>query len=183
MTTMHTDVDECREQVDECDQDCKNTDGSYICGCSSGFLLDPNGKSCNGELTKSPLKFSLGGINIFELFTFIIDTDECAEGTHECQHVCNNTPGSFHCSCFNGYQLNNDSSTCSGKPTSPYMVIIVNHYAKLMCFVFRCWRVCYWSGWMWSTLSQQHWLLHMLLQWYIHPQSRWIPLWWYIPYV
>ena len=136
--TTHTDVDECSEQVDECDQDCKNTDGSYICGCSSGFLLDPNGKSCNGELTKSPLKFSLGGINIFELFAFIIDTDECAEGTHECQHVCNNTPGSFHCSCFNGYQLNNDSSTCSGKPTSPYMVIIVNRYAKLMCFVFRC---------------------------------------------
>ena len=44
------DVNECREEVDECDQDCKNTVGSYICGCSSGFLLDPNGKSCNGKL-------------------------------------------------------------------------------------------------------------------------------------
>ena len=45
-----TDVNECREQVDECDHDCKNIIGSYLCGCSSGFLLDPNGKSCNGKL-------------------------------------------------------------------------------------------------------------------------------------
>ena len=44
-----------------------------------------------------------------------LDINECAEGSHECQHICNNTPGSFHCSCFDGYQLNNDSTTCSGQ--------------------------------------------------------------------
>ena len=52
------DVNECREEVDECDQDCKNTVGSYVCDCSSGFLLDPNGKSCNGKLPQiTPLSF------------------------------------------------------------------------------------------------------------------------------
>ena len=49
-SVYNADVDECREQYDECDQDCKNIDGSYLCGCSSGFLLDTNGRSCNGKL-------------------------------------------------------------------------------------------------------------------------------------
>ena len=51
------DINECRNQIDECDQDCKNMVGSYVCSCSSGFILDLNGKSCNGKW----------GIVLFEL--------------------------------------------------------------------------------------------------------------------
>ena len=43
------DIDEC-SGLNGCQQMCQNTDGSYICSCSSGFFLSPNGKECTGEL-------------------------------------------------------------------------------------------------------------------------------------
>ena len=46
---ISADVNECLEEIDTCDQDCENIIGSYLCGCSSGFILDFNGKSCNGK--------------------------------------------------------------------------------------------------------------------------------------
>ena len=46
---LREDVDECRDQIDECDQDCENIVGSYLCSCCSGFILDLNGKSCKGN--------------------------------------------------------------------------------------------------------------------------------------
>ena len=48
-------------------------------------------------------------------FIFIVDRDECNAGTHDCQQKCVNEYGSFSCSCFYGYQLNNDKKTCSGE--------------------------------------------------------------------
>lgn len=42
--------------------------------------------------------------------------DKCALGTHGCQHICvNDGAGSHHCECFEGYALNADKKTCSGK--------------------------------------------------------------------
>lgn len=31
-----------------------------------------------------------------------------------CSQKCNNSIGSYTCSCFSGYQLNDDKTTCSG---------------------------------------------------------------------
>ena len=45
---MHTDVDECSEGIDRCDQNCHNAVGSYACSCDSGYSLDENGVTCNG---------------------------------------------------------------------------------------------------------------------------------------
>ena len=39
-------IDECGDGI--CTQTCINTDGSFICGCISGYLLDVDGTSCNG---------------------------------------------------------------------------------------------------------------------------------------
>ncbi|XP_059408284.1 growth arrest-specific protein 6 [Carassius carassius] len=33
------------------------------------------------------------------------DVDECSRGNNKCEHDCNNTMGSYHCSCHHGYQL------------------------------------------------------------------------------
>ena len=33
------------------------------------------------------------------------DIDECTGNTHGCDQVCNNTIGSYECSCYTGYQL------------------------------------------------------------------------------
>ena len=50
------DVDECTVNIDGCDQECANTDGSFGCSCRDGFRLDNDGRRCNGE---SPLGYIL----------------------------------------------------------------------------------------------------------------------------
>ena len=34
------------------------------------------------------------------------------DGTSDCSHMCNNTIGSYNCSCDIGYQLDSDGLTC-----------------------------------------------------------------------
>lgn len=41
------------------------------------------------------------------------DIDECLAET-ECQEICINIPGSYNCSCREGYGLNSDGYSCSG---------------------------------------------------------------------
>ena len=43
-----TDIDECATDNGGCAQWCNNTDGSYECICGPGFILNNNGKTCNG---------------------------------------------------------------------------------------------------------------------------------------
>ena len=44
-----------------------------------------------------------------------IDIDECALGTHQCAHRCNNNIGSYTCSCQTGYALNADGQHCDSE--------------------------------------------------------------------
>ena len=53
------------------------------------------------------------------LYNFLADINECLSSP--CEQRCTNTPGSFVCSCNNGYRLDNNGLTCSG-----------------MCFSFNC---------------------------------------------
>ncbi len=43
----HTDVNECSRNP--CYQLCVNTMGSFECDCMSGFELQPDGKTCQGN--------------------------------------------------------------------------------------------------------------------------------------
>ena len=45
---FYIDVDECMENSDRCAHNCQNTEGSYTCNCSEGFLLNNDGYSCIG---------------------------------------------------------------------------------------------------------------------------------------
>ena len=51
----------------------------------------------------------------FCLLYFLIDIDECDEGTSGCTHNCMNIIGSYICSCDLGYRLESDRQTCYGK--------------------------------------------------------------------
>ena len=42
------DIDECRLGIDDCEQLCQDTDGSYICDCSLGYNLNVDGRTCTG---------------------------------------------------------------------------------------------------------------------------------------
>ena len=51
-----SDLNECAE-ADQggCQQGCTNEDGGFACFCGSGFILDSDGKTCDG---KSPFHMS-----------------------------------------------------------------------------------------------------------------------------
>uniref|UniRef100_A0A668SWQ8 VWFA domain-containing protein n=1 Tax=Oreochromis aureus TaxID=47969 RepID=A0A668SWQ8_OREAU len=40
--------------------------------------------------------------------------DLCLESDHGCEHICESTPGSYHCLCLPGYTVNDDGKTCRG---------------------------------------------------------------------
>ena len=48
---FHPDIDECIDENGGCSQTCTNTEGSFNCGCNSGFVLDDDGANCNGMYT------------------------------------------------------------------------------------------------------------------------------------
>lgn len=55
--------------------------------------------------------------NIFPCLSFIlIDIDECAEGTHQCEEMqeCINQEGGHLCRCPLGYRLTRSASGCEG---------------------------------------------------------------------
>ena len=43
-----------------------------------------------------------------------LDINECEEDNDGCSQICNNTQGSFECSCRDGYTLDGDGKNCSG---------------------------------------------------------------------
>lgn len=45
----------------------------------------------------------------------IADINECSNNNGDCQHTCNNEPGSYFCSCDDGYALANNNRSCSGR--------------------------------------------------------------------
>ena len=53
MLLMITDINECGTDNGGCEQICTNTNSSYMyyCSCNSGYILDGDGHTCNGELS------------------------------------------------------------------------------------------------------------------------------------
>ena len=44
---------------------------------------------------------------------FYSDIDECVQGAG-CSQNCNNTAGSYFCTCMDGFELESDNHTCAG---------------------------------------------------------------------
>ena len=88
VVAKHADVNECELNPPPCKFTCQNTEGSFVCSCPKGYILNPDGVSCR-------------------------DLDECATGQHNCEHECVNTAGSYKCTCPKGYSQSNDK--CIGE--------------------------------------------------------------------
>ena len=43
-----------------------------------------------------------------------VDINECDDSNGGCEQTCQNTQGSFYCSCWNGYGLDANKYNCSG---------------------------------------------------------------------
>ena len=51
-----------------------------------------------------------------QYYSCIADIDECEyDHVHACEHFCNNTEGSYECSCEEGFDLGDNNHTCIGK--------------------------------------------------------------------
>ena len=50
---------------------------------------------------------------------FFLDVNECIDGSNNCEQVCENTEGSFSCSCNSGFTLASDGRSCTADPVEP----------------------------------------------------------------
>ncbi|KAK8777062.1 hypothetical protein V5799_029593 [Amblyomma americanum] len=79
--------------------------------CSQGCFVATNGSTC----------YCNPGFRLMADHTSCADIDECAEHPHLCSHGCTNSPGSYKCSCVEGYQLT-DNSFCKARDPEPLLL-------------------------------------------------------------
>ena len=101
---LFLDIDECSSNNGGCNQVCVNLVGSYYCQCNNGYTLSNNNHTCIGKIYVQFYSFSI---------ILSIDNNECSTGNGGCEHNCTNSPGSYNCSCADGYSLNGDQHGCS----------------------------------------------------------------------
>ena len=69
-----------------------------------------------------------------------LDIDEC-EG-EPCEHICENTNGSFKCNCTLGYVLNMDGLTCDGKNAGKFFAwgnsLTLHQILNLLQLIYYC---------------------------------------------
>ncbi|KAH9412457.1 Complement Clr-like EGF-like [Dermatophagoides pteronyssinus] len=93
-----TDVDECLEQTNLCEQKCLNTFGSYKCQCNRGYRpVGPHRCEDIDECHEGDF------INDIAFSRFRHDDNDGHPKL--CQGGCENSAGSYRCTCPNGYNL------------------------------------------------------------------------------
>ena len=60
-----------------------------------------------------------------------VDINECAVGNGGCDQHCQNTNGSYHCTCDGGWRLDPDSHTCNGD----YIIVQLDRQTHIFSFV------------------------------------------------
>ena len=48
---LFVDIDECRDNIDNCSQICLNTIGSYTCDCNLGYRIATDERACDGIIS------------------------------------------------------------------------------------------------------------------------------------
>ena len=62
-----------------------------------------------------------------ELHFFLLDVNECAKGNGGCNQKCINKMGSYKCECLQGFEMQADNKTCSGK-NNGWTGCKINHF-------------------------------------------------------
>ena len=52
---------------------------------------------------------------LLKIFTLSLDVNECETLNGGCEHLCKNNNGSYACECNEGFFLDGNGKTCSGK--------------------------------------------------------------------
>lgn len=118
------DVDECSTSGHECEHTCINKNGGYDCSCQPGYRLDANQRNCTVEAKCDDSKTATcqtnkcaklngtdtcscdPGYKLSSDGVSCADINECTNSPcHPTNSACQNTVGSYKCSCTNGYIL------------------------------------------------------------------------------
>uniref|UniRef100_A0A3B4BJE7 EGF-like domain-containing protein n=1 Tax=Periophthalmus magnuspinnatus TaxID=409849 RepID=A0A3B4BJE7_9GOBI len=127
------DVNEC--ETNPCGQECANVYGSYQCYCRRGYQLsDIDGTTCDGNYPCFEKRWRGNSC-------FCSDINECRHypGTL-CAHKCENTDGSYRCSCTSGFKLASDARSCEDVnecETNPCGQECANVYGSYQCYCRR----------------------------------------------
>ncbi|XP_014239684.1 fibulin-5 [Cimex lectularius] len=78
-----------------CAHNCHSIPGSYKCSCRPGYVLLPDGKSCEENIA-----------------------DKCQSSANRCSQRCSSSGSNIVCSCYPGYYLSQDKVTCKRMPDS-----------------------------------------------------------------
>ena len=70
----------------------------------------------------------------FNLF-FFLDINEC-ENAVLCSQQCNNTEGSFFCSCSAGFKIGDDRETCEGTENTLHTQLLLFSFFRSLLKVF-----------------------------------------------
>lgn len=98
--------------MNDCQQECVNTPGSYLCGCMEGFELAADNKSCIGESGSSSSYRSCCRSVIVPCHPLVLT--HCPMD-NPCTQICVLVSGNQMCDCHVGYELESGSSTnCVG---------------------------------------------------------------------
>jgi len=101
------DINECQRSPNGgCDHICTDTNGSYYCSCHDGYILGNDTSSCIGMCDT---------LWVANSYCCDLDINECQTDNGGCTQTCDNTDGSYQCSCWDGYELTSDYHTCVGK--------------------------------------------------------------------
>ena len=67
------------------------------------------------SLSFNHLQFNIIKFHCLAILYLLLDIDECQSDNGGCMHKCNNTIGSYYCSCRHGYELSSDNHICTGR--------------------------------------------------------------------
>ena len=61
----------------------------------------------------------------FIIIAHDLDIRNCLIGDHNCSQICVELEGSFSCSCYPGYELEEDKANCAGNSIFPLQLLFL----------------------------------------------------------
>lgn len=82
------------------------------------------------ELLKIHSQHKILTVYVDLCFVWSVDINECRDGTHQCRYnqICENTRGSYHCTCPRGYRSQGVGRPCLGT----YAFCLLPHVTSLI---------------------------------------------------